>query len=221
MPTLANVILSARTLVGDGPTSNLIRNENMDNSDIGNVINGQNTLFGVVNFPITPGGLQSVIADSNALVLPAGYTVNEALGQVTVVQPPSATMYCTYYFYLMDDTSWTEFVSNATEWLNLSTGEPATDVAVIVEGLQSALKAYACSRWCMRMSSQTGLWYNQRLQERQEDRENVSKKFLALAQEWTKQAQSLRDGFYSGSGTQMKPSMKILTMVPRQYTPKR
>lgn len=221
MPTLANVILSARTLVGDGPTANLVRSENMDNADIGNVIDGQNTLFGVVNFPIVPGGLQSVIVDSSAITSPTGFTANEALGQVQCVQPPTATMYSTYYFYLMDDTSWTEFVSSSTEWLNLSTGDPANDVSIIAEGLQAALKAYACSRWCMRMSAQTGLWYNQRLQERTEDRENVSKKFLQLAQEWTKQAQSLRDGFYSGSGTQMKPAMKILTMVPRQYTPKR
>ena len=215
---LADVILSARLAVGDGPTDNLARNESLDNNDIGNFIDGTSTLFSVVNFPIVPGGMQTVQKDGVTLV-PATYTVLEPIGEIQFSVAPIGKATVTYYYYLMNDATWTTFISIAISKLNRSTGVIAFDLTSLQQGLQPALQAYACGLWAMRISSQTGLWYNQKLQERAEDRENISRKFMVLAQEFNKQGDSARDEFYGGAGTQHKPSFRIIEMSPRPYTP--
>jgi hypothetical protein len=220
---LADVILSARLSVGDGPTDNLARNESLDNNDIGNDINGTNQVFAVVNYPIVPGGTQSVIADGTVLATPAGYTVNEPIGELTIVDPPAATLYVTYYYYLLPDSTWQEFVVSGLSKLNLSTGAAnvETDLTTFPQGLIPALKAYACAGFCMRLSTQTGLWYNQRLQERDEQRDSIARKFMTLAQEFMKQGDAERNSYYSGAGTQLVPSFRIREMSPRPITPRR
>jgi hypothetical protein len=190
----------------------------MDNPDIGNKIDGVNGVFSLVNYPLPTGGVQLVVEDGT---ITTAFVVNEATGQITMTTPPVATLYATYYYYLMGDDAWDEFVLNGMEILNRSTGDPTIDVPMLEEGLIPALKSFAVSRFCMRVATQTGLWYNQRLQERVEDRDSVSKKFLALGAEWLKQGSSLRDGFYLGSGTEIRPAFTIVEHIARQYTPNR
>ena len=218
--TLTAVIISARLLAGDGPTDNLVRNENADNADIGNTINGVNKLFNCQNFPLVPapGGIQTVVQDG---AITTAFTENDPTGQVTTTTAPVSTLYFTYFFYLFPDATWTEFVTGALEVLNVSTGIPATDITLVPEGLLPAVKSYSVARFCMRVATQTGLWYNQKLQEREEDRESVSKKFLQMGQEWNKQGNAQRDGFYMGAGTQLQPAMSIVEFVPRDWTPRR
>jgi hypothetical protein len=219
--TLAAAITSARVLCGDSTTDNLSRNENLDNSDIGNLINGSNKTFQVVNYPIVPGGEVSVIADGTLLALTTGYTVNEPTGQFSLVAAPSSTLYVTYYYYLMPDSVWTEFVTWAVQRLNLSTGNLSTDVGNVPEGLLSALKLYSVAAWARRIAAQTGLWYDQKLQERNESRDDISKKFLTLGVQWEKDGDNARDSYYNGAGTQLKPSFRVNQMTPRGYTPYR
>lgn len=221
MPLLSDVILSARLSVGDGPTDNLARNESLDNNDIGNTIDGLNSVFGVVNYPIVPLGVQTVLVDGLPLAS-SGYVVNEPIGELTITIPPTTSAFATYYYYLMPDATWTEFIASGLERLNLSTGvvNLGFDLLAIASGLLPALKAYACANWCMRLASQTGLWYNQKLQERVEDRENISRKFMQLAQEFNKQGDAIRDSFYKGSGSELRPSFRIRQMSPRPITPR-
>lgn len=220
MPLLSDVILSARLSVGDGPTDNLARNESLDNNDIGNRIDGLNMVFAVVNYPIVPLGVQTVLVDGLPIALTSGYTVSEAIGELTIIIPPTTTAFVTYYYYLMPDATWTEFISSGLGRLNLSTGLLAFDLLALPNGLLPALKDYACANWCMRLASQTGLWYNQKLQERAEDRENISRKFMQLAQEFNKQGDAIRDSFYKGSGSELRPSFRIRQMSPRPITPR-
>lgn len=222
MATLANAILDARSLVGDGITDNLVRDENLNNSDIGNVVDGQNKLFSVTNFPLSPfasaGGVQIVVADGS--VLPVNqYTVNEPLGQITTVTSPQLSIYGTYYFYLMNDTSWTTFMKIGIERINASTGVPANDILIIPEGLLPAVYQYACGAWAQRMSSQTGLWYNQRLQERDEQRDSISSKYMRLAKQMFDNGDKARNDFYSGSGRAGKAAFMIIRHQPRTWTP--
>jgi hypothetical protein len=218
MTTLANLIISARTLVGDGPTDNLVRTENVNNPDISNYINGSNKVFSVQNYPVTPGGTQLVVADNDATM---AYTVNEASGQYTITTAPTATLYISYYFYLLPDSSWTEFITSANENVGNSTGDLENDISMTPEGLLAPIKWYACASFCMRLAAQTGLWYNQKLQEREEERENISKKYTQMAQEWKKQADAFLASYYQGNGTQLRPAMRIITFSPRPYTPSR
>lgn len=228
MSTLASAILSARQLVGDAPTSNLVRGEDLNNTDIGNVFDGVTTIFSLTNFPVAPaasgGGVAMVIADGIVLsptATPPDYVVNEPLGQLTLAVPPSTSLHATYYFYLMDDSAWTEFITNGIERINASTGVPATDIVTVPEGLLVAVKQYAAANWAQRLAGQTGLWYNQRLQERDEQRENISRKFMQLAKQFFDNGDKARDDFYKGSGSQNKAAFTIIRMMPRDWTPRR
>lgn len=222
MATLASAILDARSLVGDGPTDNLVRDENLNNSDIGNVVDGANRIFSVTNFPVSPlvsgGGVQIVVADGGVLPV-AQYTVNEPLGQITATAAPQLSFHASYYFYLMNDVSWTTFIKVGLERINVSTGVPASDIVNIPEGLLPAVYQYACATWAQRMSSQTGLWYNQRLQERDEQRDAISSKFMRLAKQMYDNADKSRDDFYKGSGRENRAAFMIVRHTPRTWTP--
>lgn len=224
MATLANVILDARALVGDGLTDNLVRDENLNNSDIGNVVDGTNKIFSVTNFPVSPfassGGVQVVVADGSVLPV-VQYTVNEPLGTITTNSSPQISIYASYYFFLMNDVSWTTFVKTGIERINASTGNPLLDIQQVQEGLLPAVYQYACAAWAQRMSGQTGLWYNQRLQERDEQRDLISAKFRTLSKQMFDNGDKARDDFYKGNGSQNKAAFKIVQHPARSWTPSR
>jgi hypothetical protein len=218
-PNLDAFIMSVRELVGDGPTDNLSRNENLDNSDLGHIVDGSNRRFGVLSFPIAPDGVVVVVQDGSPTL---DYNVYEDTGVIVTWVPPAATLYASYYYYLLPDTTWIPFVIKAMEKLNVATVDgPEVDLPNVPQGLLAALKSYTAASWCMRIASQTGLWYNQRLQERDEQRENISKKFSDMATVWTKLGDAERDSFYMGAGTQLRPNFRIVQMTPRNYTPSR
>jgi hypothetical protein len=223
MAVFTEVLNSCRVSIGDGPTDNLARNENLNNNDLGNVINGENTVFAVTNYPIVPNGVQTVKADNVVLTNPSGYTVNEPIGEIDLVAPPVTYLFATYYYYLMPDTTWEEFILQGLEKCNLSTGTDnvALDLLTVPEGLLLAVKQFSCAAFCYRLAGQTGLWYNQKLQEREESRAEISKKYMTLAHELAAQATTSRDDFYKGDGTQFKPALAISGRSPRPYTPYR
>ena len=206
--------MSARTLFGDGPTDNLARKESLNDPDMGGVVDGINTVFPVLNYPITTIG--TVWNDG---VVTTAYTADEITGEITFTVAPTTSAAITYYYELMSDDSWTEFVTAALERLGLSTGIPSVDIPNVPEGLLAALKTYSGAAWAQRISSQSGLWYNQKFQERQEDRDTISRKFLTLAQSLWKDGDNQRTSFYQGNGAQYKPGFKIVQFTPKQYTP--
>lgn len=216
---ISDVIVSARTLVGDGPTDNLARMENLNNADLGNVINGTNTVFQLKNFPIVPGGEVSFYVDGVALS--TGVSVDEATGVVVFTAAPTISAFATYYYFLMPDSTWEECILWALQRANLSTGSPYTDIQNVAEGLLSSIKTYAASAWSNRIAGQTGLWYNQRLQERVEDRENISSKYAKQAEMLSKDGDNQLDNYYKGAGTQFRPAVQIVLHTPKQYTPDR
>jgi hypothetical protein len=218
MTTLPALILSCRTLAGDGSTDNFVRGENCNNPENGNALDGLNMTFSVANFPVVPGGFQVIRVD-NTVVTPT--SVTEALGIFTVPTAPQASVYATYYYYLFPDTVWTEFVVAGLEQCNISTGTPILDTTTVPEGLLVVVKQYISYYFCQRMSMQTGLWYNQRLQERTEDRDNISRKWLALSQATLKAADAMLASYYAGSGTQDAPAFQIGGWQPRPWSPYR
>lgn len=215
MASLSAVTLNARRLVGDGPTDNLVRHENLNNSDIGNVLDGATTMFAVVNFPIAPGGIQNVYVDGVQLNPSTDFTTYENTGQLTFSAAPAQSAYATYYYYLIDDSGWAAFIIQGLRKL----GYP--DVSQMPESLIAALVQYAASAWAQRIASQTGLWYNQKLQIRDEQRDSVSSKYSKMSKEYALQGDALRDAYYSGQGRQLKASFRILQMQPRGWTPTR
>lgn len=219
MPTtLPQFIISCRTLVGDGPTDNAARLENLNNIDNGNNINGAQKVFNLQNFPIAPGGVFQTLSDGNA-VTPSG--VDELHGQVLFTIAPTLTLQVSYYYFLFEDSAWSEFIINALQIVGLSTNNPTQDIVVVPEGLLAACKLYAAYYFAMRVASQTGLWYNQKLQERDEARDSISGKWLKIAAAYKKDADALRADYYLGAGRQLKASFTILEHAPRPYTPSR
>ena len=218
MTTLPTFINSARALVGDGPTDNFARLENMNNTHNGNNINGAQTIFNLQNWPVAPGGVFQVIADGQ-VVTPK--SVDEIHGQVSLTVAPTLTLQASYYYFFFTDATWTEFIINALQVVGISTNNPAIDVQNIPEGLLAATKLYAAYHFAMRVSSQTGAWYNQKLQERDEMRDPISGKWLKIAAAYKKDADSFRTDFYTGAGRQLKANFAILEHPPRNYTPER
>lgn len=216
--TLAALITSCRTIAADGPSDNFMRAENVNDAEFGFAIDGYNATFVTKNLPIVPGGVMSVIVD-NATLPPSGYTPIEAIGQITLLTPPSTSVYVSYYFYLFPDAVWTEFVAASLQICNLSTGDPFNDVPLIAENFLAAVKSYVSSYFCRRVAAQTGLWYNQRLQERVEDRDTISAKWLKQAESTEKQADYLLTSAYEGSGSQAAPAFAIGGFQPRPFTP--
>jgi hypothetical protein len=218
--TLAALITSCRTIAADGPSDNFQRAENVNDAEFGFPIDGYNTTFVTKNIPVVPGGFQKVVVDNITLV-PTAYTVNEAIGEIVLLVPPLTSIYVSYYFYLFADVVWTEFIVGALQLTNLSSGVVLTDVASLPENFIPVVKAYANSYFCRRVANQTGLWYNQRLQERVEDRDNISAKWLRLAESAQKQADALLVQAYSGNASQNAPSFRIGGFQPQSYTPSR
>ena len=216
MTTLAALITSCRILSGDGQSDNFMRAENLKSTDSGNTIDGTNTSFNVSNFPVVTGKFMAIVADNR---LTTALTVNEPIGAFTLTTAPTSSLYASYYYQLFDDVAWTEFINSSFEILAISTGVPAIDVVNAVPGMLGVVKMYASYYFCMRVAKQTGLWYNQRLQERVDDRDAISKKWAAVADTQLKQAIIARDDFYTGSGKRHAPASAIVQHQPRPYAP--
>lgn len=195
-----------------------MRAENLKSTDSGNTIDGVQTIFNVANFPVVTGKFMTIVAD-NKSAIPAA--TNEPIGQFTLAVAPTSSLYASYYYYLFDDTTWTEFVNSAIEMLAIGTGNPTADIPLVPEGLLGVVKMYVGYFFCMRVAKQTGLWYNQRLQERVDDRDSISKKWASLADTQMKQAIIARNDFYQGSGKKNAPSMAIVQHQARTYVPER
>lgn len=216
--TLAALITSCRTLAADGPLDNFMRAENLNDAEFGFPIDGLNRSFVVKNFPIVPGGVQKVVVDNATTT---AFVVIEAIGEVDVAVAPLTSIFVSYYFYLFSDFVWTEFVTSALQICNFSSAVPITDVPQIGEAFLPAVKLYAGAFFARRVAAQTGLWYNQRLQERVEDRDNISSKWLRVAESNEKQALEMLNAAYRGSASDQGPSFRVGGFQPQPYTPRR
>lgn len=217
---LSDFILLARSFAGDGPTDNLARLESLNNPDIAGsgigIINGTNVYFVTANFPIA-----SIIIVLQDGVPTDNYTNNPNTGFLKFETAPAESAYTSYYYYLMTDAAWTNFTQDALSRIDITTNTPATDIQNVPSGLTSALTSYACGSWARRIAGQSGLWYNQRLQERQEERDSISKKYLTMSEAFLKDGDIARDDYYKGAGQQFRPAYAIVQHTPRQYTPQR
>lgn len=228
MTTLAQLIASARTLSGDGSSDNFQRAENCSNND--GKADGSNLIFYVQNQPIAPSGLVQLRVDNVLLSPPYAnppiVTINEAIGQIVFAagNAPTTSVFANYYYYLFPDAVWTEFVAAAMSELNFLNTQTHTldqDVQQVEDKFLGALKLVIRSWFCARVAQQTGLWYNQRLQERVEDRDNIAKKWLEQSKEWRKEGLLARDDAYRGSGSKEHPAMKIKQFQPKPWSPYR
>jgi hypothetical protein len=226
--TLATLLTSVRSLSGDGPSDNYARSENLNNND--GKANGTNLVFYVQNAPIAPGGLIQLMVDNTLIPNPYASAsisaINEATGQVIFAagHAPTTTIFANYYYYLFQDATWQQFVVSALEQLNFS--NPSTesldlDVQAIPDRFLGAVKMLIRYWFAARVSQQTGLWYNQRLQERVEDRDNVSKKWTSIATQAMKDGLLARDDAYRGSGSKEAPSFRIKQFQAKPWTPYR
>lgn len=214
--TLAGLITSCRTFSGDGALDNLKRFENLNNAELGNVINGSNTAFYVSLAPVTPGGFQRIVVDNSPTT---AYTPNEPLGEIVLATPPTTSVYATYYYYLFPDNVWTEIVTAAVQRVNLSTGNLTNDVGLIPEGMLAAVKVFANAFFCTKVASQTGLWYNKRLQERVDDQDNVSAKYSKMAEQNFKRGDAMLSQYYTDRN--QVAAFNIVEHQPKPFTPSR
>lgn len=225
--TLADLIRSCRYLAGDSPTSNFARSENLSNND--GQANGTNLIFYVNNAPIAPGGVHQLLVDGVRIGSPYTSTavanIDELDGQIIFASgsAPAGSIFCNYYYYLFGDNDWISFIDTAMKNMNFRSTTLTLDQDVQNVPLQfiPAVEAYVRYWYAMRVSQQTGLWYNQKLQERQEDRDSISKKWQQIATDAFKNANLMRDDAYRGSGSKEQPAFAIAQNQPRPWTPYR
>jgi hypothetical protein len=226
MADLVDFLVSVRILSGDGPVDNFARSENCLNND--SPIDGTNTIFFVQNTPVAPGGFISFRVDNQLISNP--YTdsrvasLNEATGQITLTNPPVTSIFVNYYYYLFPDSVWTQFITSALQNLNfINTSTQTVNAALeqLTDAFVPAIELLCKFYFAGRVAQQTGLWYNQRLQERVDDRDSVSRKWLAIADAAWKNAMLARDDAYRGSGSKEGPSFRIRQMQQFPWTPSR
>jgi hypothetical protein len=226
--TLATLISSCRILSGDGSSDNFSRSENLNNND--GAANGSNLIFYVQNQPIAPSGLVQLVVDNQLISSPYSdariASIDEALGQIIFAagHAPTTSVYANYYYYLFPDKVWQEFITAALEQLNFfNSGSQTLDVALstVPDAFYAVVKLFVQYWFCMRVAQQTGLWYNQRLQERVDDRDNISKKWLQNAESVMKQGLAARTDAYQGSGSAAGPSFRIRQFQTKPWSPRR
>jgi hypothetical protein len=217
--TLAALITSCRILSGDGYSDNIDRNENLNNPDLGGSVNSVNKVFFSSKTPIVTGGFVAVIADNVVLNL-SQYTPDEAAGMLTLVTAPVTSLFATYYYNLFSDAIWTELLTAAVQAINMSSGQGMTiDIPLLPEGILPAVKLFANGFFLQKIASQTGLWFNQKLNEREDNRDNVAKKYADMAAKTLATAQKRLEDYYQDRI--LVPAFGIVEHQARTWTPPR
>ncbi len=228
MTTLAQLLASARILSGDGPSDNFARSENCSNND--GKADGTNLVFYVQNAPIAPLGVVQLMVDNTRIATPYSSasiaSINEATGTIifNTGHAPTTSVFSNYYYYLFPDSVWNEFVLAAMEMVNFvnsSSNSLDQDVQKVPDAFFGALKMLIKYWFDMRIAEQTGTWYNQRLQERVDDRDSISRKYTELASASLKSGLIALEAAYQGSGSNAAPSFRIKQFQARPWSPER
>lgn len=214
MASLAALTTSVRTLANDTLVSNLIRNETPAGTN-----DGANTKFRTQQRNIVAASLYYTINATYRSQV--GLTIDDAAqGLFTISPAPAAATagvwYIDYYFNWFIDTDYTEFLNDsARDLLGIS------DPTLVADSLIAALLQYALGYFYQRRASYYADKYASSGGQVGQTVDVVTKNFQNLANAAFKQAQTLRDQFYTRLGQSKAPASAIANYAIDPITPSR
>lgn len=206
---------------------NDLKNDHFAQDDVSDQVDGTNQRFKALNqnleniaagAPIDPRLLVNGVAAAGAMDLATGIftaTVAPAAGSLASLE---------YYFTLVDDATYINFAWVAAAFLGLA--QPTvftalTDDSFVQANLVNAAVRYMHSLAAKKMANLSSWYYSANAGNKSFNKDTISAKFLADAEDEKKQAQTERDDFYKGDGAQFKPATRLTNIPFPNYTPPR
>jgi hypothetical protein len=195
--------------------------------DVSDQVDGTNQRFKALNqnisdvaagAPINPRLLVNGAAVAGVTDLSTG------IFTAAVAPPAGALASLEYYFTLIDDATYINFANMAAGFIGVAQTVPLallTDDSFIQANLAPAAVHYMHSLSAKKMANLSSWYYSANAGNKSFDKNTISAKFLADAEDEKKQATDERDGFYKGSGGQFRFATKLGNIPFPSYTPPR
>jgi len=206
---------------------NDLKNDHFAQDDVSDQVDGVN-----LNFKALNQNLSAIAAGSpiNPRLIVNGAAVagatDLATGIFTAAVAPAAGALASfeYYFTLIDDATYIQFANMAAGFIGVAQLTPLTaltDDSFIQANLAPAAVHYMHSASAKKMANLSSWYYSANAGNKSFNKEGISAKFLADAEDEKKQATDERDGFYKGSGGQFRFATKLGNIPFPSYTPPR
>ena len=213
------MIVSVRIGLDDNSNNKYVGGE-----DLSNQIFTGNLLFRLGNGNVVTG-TDKVLVDGVALVNGVGYTLNNATGQLTLVVAPTATIRVSYNWQDFSDDEITDFIANGIQHIGMRTStDPSTvftDLANVDVNLQKAVEHYSLYHGFSNLAAKTARLFSAGAGKKNINKDNISKKFLDLAQFHQAEGDRARDDFYTRQGRRNAPAFAANTVKYPTNTPRR
>lgn len=214
MASTATILARVRTAIDDLAGDKSVFKENITRSMLGNQVGSGNTSFQLNNRRTS--GLQ-VSVDGAAFVAVSQTADESQRGRFVKSPAPATALLATYDFQFFTDAELTTIIEGS----GLSFVGHATVVAV-PDGLLDALTLKSSSDACAALASRTMPYYDAAAGGKSFNKNDIAKKYSALAKQHLDAAVSERDKFYSDKkGSTKAPAYGKFSTTQTPYTPKR
>lgn len=206
---------------------NDLLNDHFAQDDVSDQVDGTNKKFKALNqnisnlaagAPIDPRLIVNGAAVAGATDLATG------IFTATVAPPAGALASLEYYFTLVDEATYIQFANMAAAFLGMARPvhfTAVTDDSYIVDNLANAAVHYMHSLAAKKMANLSSWYYSANAGNKSFDKNAISAKFLADAEDEKKQAKDERDDFYKGDGMQYRAATRLGNIPFPSYTPPR
>jgi len=225
MLTVASIVTAARGLVDDR------LDDSFSHDDLGEFADGTNTRFKLFNRFVVDNTTDGAPADPVLLVnlAPVAYTVAKETGIITATVAPAAgsLVQAEYYHTLLSDAMYVEIVKQAHAFFGNYVAGVTDSITIssdtaIEETLFDSATHYVGSRAAKKLSTQTAWFYSAGAGGKNFNKDTISAKFKALADELMTEALKAREDVYTRHGKRDAPAIKHSLIRPvLRYQPRR
>lgn len=206
---------------------NDLKNDHFAQDDVSDQVDGVNQRFKALNqnvsniaagAPIDPRLMVNGAAVAGATDLATGIFTAAA------APPAGALASLEYYFTLIDDATYINFANMAAAFIGVA--QPVhfvalTDDSHIEDNLAHAAVRYMHSLAAKKMANLSSWYYQANAGNKSFNKDAISAKFLADAEDEKKQAKDERDDFFKGDGAQFRSATRLGNIRFPSYTPPR
>lgn len=208
--SLATVITNVRSELNDTITSHLVRAEIP-----AGLIDGANKLYTLAYYPVCNVSSVVVIVDG-AVISPAGYTLNAAMGRITLATAPAVSITLDYYFQAFTDADITVWINHGVQQCGF------TAISQLPDVMSAAIEKFAiaagCLAWSRKYADGSFSWTTG---PETVDKKQITASYKALHDANFKAAIDIRDDYYKRFGQRNAPAGAVQTNPIKEYTPNR
>lgn len=218
---VSQLVTQARSAFND------LLNDHFAQDDVSDQVDGVNVKFKALNqnlsdvaagSPISPRLLINGAAVAGATDLSTGiFTAAVAPGAGSLAS-------LEYYFTLIDDATYINFAQMAAAFIGVAqtTAFTAlTDETYINPNLVNAAVRYMHSLAAKKMANLSSWYYQANAGNKSFNKDTISAKFLAAAEDEKAQAEKEREDFYTRQGARNAPAYRLTNIPFPSYTPPR